>query len=293
MKGVLLVNPLHDFNLALSYIEEHLDEEIDLAEVARLACCTPYHFSRTFSFLAGLSLSEYIRRRRMTLAATELRSGRMRVIDLAVKYGYRSADAFTRAFASVHGVTPSASTNAHLKAYPRLRFQLAIQGGEEMNYRMESKEGFRVIGFHKRVRLVYEGVNPEIAAMWQSLDLETIGRLKALSNTEPRGLIQATTNFAEDRGEGSSIEHYIGAASTSDCPPDFECLEVAAGEWAVFPTEGPFPQTMQEVWARIFTDWFPSSGYQHAGGPELVWSEHPDISAPDFRNEIWIPVVRP
>ena len=285
------MNPLHDFNLALDYIEEHLDEEIDLAEVARRACCTSYHFSRTFSFLAGLSLTEYIRRRRMTLAATELQGGRVRVIDLAVKYGYGSADAFRRAFTAVHGVTPSASQNASLKAYPRLRFQLAIQGGEEMNYRIENQGAFRVIGFHQRVSLLYEGVNPEIAAMWQGLEMEAITRLKALSDTTPNGLIQATTNFHEDRGEGSSVDHYIGVASTLECPSEFEGLEVAAGEWAVFPTEGPFPQTMQQIWARVFTEWFPSSGYQHAGGPELVWSEHRDITLPNFRNEIWIPVI--
>lgn len=284
------MNPLHDFNLALAYIEDHLQEDIDPKEIAARAACTPYHFSRTFSFLAGITLTEYMRRRRMTLAAVALREEGTRVIDVAVRFGYGSADAFSRAFSAVHGVTPSQSGQAELKAYPRLHFQLAIQGGEEMNYRIESKDAFRVIGYHKRVRLIYEGINPEIQAMWQSLTPEAIATLKSLSDTRPSGLIQATTNFAEDRGEGSSLDHYIGAASTSPCPPEFEALEVAAGDWAVFPTQGPFPKTMQEVWARIFTEWFPSSGYQHAGGPELVWSEHPDIYAPDYRNEIWIPV---
>ena len=286
------MNPLYDFNQALSYVEEHLDEEVNLDEVARRACCSPYHFSRTFSFLAGISLSEYVRRRRMTLAATELRGGGVRVIDLAVKYGYTSADAFTRAFTAVHGVTPSQSREAPLKAYPRMSFQLAIQGGEEMNYRMISKEVFRVVGIRKRVRLIYEGVNPEIAAMFGGLDEETIAVIKGLSNTDPAGLIQATTDFQQNREEGSSIEHYIGAATTRECPEGMSSLEVAAGEWAVFETQGPFPKTMQDVWARIFTEWFPSSGYQHAGGPELVWSEHRDITSPTFRNEIWIPVVR-
>ena len=286
------MNPLQNLNLALSYVEEHLDEELDLEEVARRAGCSSYHFTRTFSFLAGLPLSEYIRRRRMTLAAAELRGGRSRVVDVAVKYGYTSADAFSRAFAAVHGVTPSQSRLAHLKAYPRMSFQLAIQGGEEMNYRMVSKGAFRIIGIHRRVRLIYEGINPEIAAMFASLDEATIATLKGLSDTEPPGLIQATTEFAEDRGEGSSVDHYIGAASTRDVPPGLACLEVRACEWAVFDTEGPFPKTMQDVWARIFTEWFPSSGYQHAGGPELVWSEHRDITSATFRNQIWIPVTR-
>lgn len=161
-----------------------------------------------------------------------------------------------------------------------------------MNYRMVSKEAFRVVGVHKRVRLIYEGVNPEIAAMFASLQPETIALLKGLSNTDPSGLIQATTQFEQDREEGSSIEHYIGAATTRDCPEEMSALEVAAGDWAVFATQGPFPKTMQAIWARIFTEWFPSSGYQHSGGPELVWSEHRDITSPTFRNEIWIPVTR-
>jgi AraC family transcriptional regulator len=284
------MNPLHNLNQALDYIEDHLDEEIDLVEVARRACCSQYQFVRTFTFLAGISVSEYVRRRRMTLAAAELRQGRARVLDVAVKYGYSSSDAFARAFAAVHGVMPSQSRTAQLNAYPRLSFQLTVQGGEKMQYRMESKEAFRVVGIHGRVRLIYEGINPEIAAMFASLDPDTIATMKKLSNTEPRGVIQATDNPGESYEEGSSLEHYIGAATTHPCPEGMACLEIPAGEWAVFPTQGPFPKTMQDVWARIYTEWFPSSGYQHAGGPSLVWSESPDISSPTFRNEIWIPV---
>lgn len=286
------MNPLHDFNQALRYIEERLDGDIDMAEVARRAGCSQYQFTRTFSFLAGVSLSEYVRRRRMTLAAGELRSGQARVIDLAVKYGYSSADAFSRAFGAVHGVPPSQSRDASLTSYPPMSFGLTIQGGEEMKYRIVSQPAFRVIGVSRRVRLIYEGINPEIAAMWQSLSQAMIDTLTELSNVEPRGLIQATTDFSEDREEGSSIEHYIGAASTRECPAGLRALEVPAGDWAVFPTEGPFPKTMQDVWARIYTEWFPASGYRHAGGPELVWSEKRDITSPNYRNEIWIPVTR-
>lgn len=160
-----------------------------------------------------------------------------------------------------------------------------------MKYRMVSKEAFRVVGIHGRVRLVYEGINPEIAGMFRSLDETTIATLKELSNTEPRGLIQATDHASGDLEEGTSLEHYIGAATTRECPEGMACLEVAAGDWAVFATEGPFPKTMQDVWARIYSEWFPSSGYQHAGGPSLVWSESPDVTSPTYRNEIWIPVA--
>lgn len=286
------MNPLHDLNQALAYLEDHLDDDLDLAEAARRAGFSPYHFSRMFTTLAGVTLTEYVRRRRMTLAAGDLRVPGVRIIDLAVKYGYSSADAFSRAFCAVHGVMPSQSREAPLKAFPRMSFQLTIQGAIEMKYRLLSQRALRVVGLCRRVRLIYEGINPEIQAMFQSLDAETIATLKSLSNLEPAGIIQATTNFSEDREEGSSVDHYIGAATTEVAPERLATLEVAASEWAVFECRGPFPQTMQAIWARIYTEWFPSSGYQHAGGPEMVWSSHRDVTEPEFHNEIWIPVAR-
>jgi AraC family transcriptional regulator len=194
---------LEKMNGALNFIEENLDHEIDFKEVARLALCSEYHFKRMFSFLAGVTLSEYIRRRRLTLAAFELNNNHTRVIDVAIKYGYNSPDSFTRAFQSLHGVTPSEARNngQSLKAYPRMSFQLSIKGGIEMNYRIEEKEAFRIVGIMKRVPLIYHGVNPEIASKWENLNLETINELKKLSNVEPLGLLSASTNFSEGRLE--------------------------------------------------------------------------------------------
>ena len=130
------MDSLRSMNNALEYIEEHLTEEIDYSEVSKIAYCSEYHFKRIFSFLAGISLSEYIRRRRLTLAAFDLKDRDLRIIDVAVKYGYNSADSFSRAFHSIHGILPSEarSENAQLKAYPRMTFQLSIQGGCKMNF---------------------------------------------------------------------------------------------------------------------------------------------------------------
>lgn len=97
-------------NYAMAYIEEHLTEEIDYSEISRIAYCSEYHFKRMFSFLSGISLSEYIRRRRLTFAALDLKDRNLRIIDVAVKYGYGSADSFTRAFYSIHGILPSEGT---------------------------------------------------------------------------------------------------------------------------------------------------------------------------------------
>lgn len=279
-------------NLALAYIEESLDGEIDFKQVERLALCSDYHFRRMFSFLAGINLSEYIRRRRLTLAAFDLLHSDARVIDIAVKYGYSSPDAFTRAFVALHGVTPTEARDAGrpLKAFPRMTFQITIKGASEMNYRIVEKEGFRIVGLMRRVPLIYEGVNPHIAAMSAELNTELIGTLKALSNVEPRGLISASTNFSEGRLDGGELDHYIGVATTKDEQAGPARLDVRPSTWAVFESVGPFPQTLQNIWGRIYSEWFPLSGYESIPGPEILWNEGKDVESPTFRSEIWIPV---
>ncbi|GIP26370.1 putative HTH-type transcriptional regulator YdeE [Paenibacillus sp. J23TS9] len=286
---------LGNLNEALNYIEENLAEDIDLKEAARLARCSEYHFSRMFSFLAGITLSEYIRRRRLTLAAFELQTGVLRIMDVAVKYGYSSADAFSRAFQSLHGISPSSvkSYGPSLKAYPRLTFQLTIQGGSAMNYRIVEKESFRIVGIMRRVPIQFTGVNPEIETIWKSLSSEDIDQLKRLSNVEPLGLIQASTNFSEGRmEEKGELDHYVGVATTKQCPEYLTKLEVPAATWAVFEAVGPFPDTLQNVWGRIYSEWFPSASYELARGPEILWNENKDVSSPTFRSEVWIPILK-
>jgi len=231
------MDSLERMNQALAYIEENLAGEIDFKKVERLAQCSEYHFRRMFSFLAGVTLSEYIRRRRLTLAAFVLIQGNALVTDTALKYGYHSPDAFTRAFQALHGVTPA-------------------------------------------------------EAIWQSLDTATIQRLKALSDTEPRGLISASANFSEGRLEGGELDQYIGVATTREPPQDLARLEVPATTWAVFESVGPFPETLQNTWARIYSEWFPASGYELSKGPEILWDENKEMDSPAFRSEIWIPVSK-
>ncbi|KAF6582079.1 AraC family transcriptional regulator [Paenibacillus sp. EKM211P] len=286
---------LKSMNEAIRYIEENLTNDIDFKEVARLAYCSEFHFKRMFSFLTGVTLSEYIRRRRFTLAAFELKDSNVKVIDIAIKYGYNSPDSFTRAFQNLHGLTPSEAriNGRSLKAYPRMTFQLSIKGGSEMNYRIEEKGEFRIVGIQKRVPIMFNGVNPEIAAMWESLDGEKINNLKRISNVEPMGLLSASTNFSEGRmEEKGELDHYIGVATTKECPDNLTQLEVAASTWAVFEAIGSFPDALQDVWGRIYSEWFPSSNYEQIEGPEILWNESKDITSPTFKSEIWIPILK-
>jgi AraC family transcriptional regulator len=295
VKGGYLMDSLRSMNNALAYIEEHLTEDTDYSKISRIAYCSEYHFKRMFSFLAGISLSEYIRRRRLTLAALDLKDRDLRIIDVAVKYGYNSADSFSRAFHSLHGILPSEarSENTQLKAYPRMTFQLSIKGGCEMNYRIVEKESFKLVGFKKRVPVIFEGINPEIAKMTELLTPEVIKQLKAISDVEPRGIISASTNFSEGRmEEKGELDHYIGVATSSDETAEFDVLKIDASTWVVFESIGPFPETLQNVWGRIYSEWFPSSGYEAVEGPEILWSESPDTGNPKYRSEIWIPVKK-
>ncbi len=289
------MDTLSSMNNAMAYIEEHLTEDIDYREISKIACCSEYHFTRMFSFLSGINLSEYIRRRKLTLAALDLKDRGLRIIDVAVKYGYSSADSFSRAFHSMHGILPSEarSDNVQLKAYPRMSFQLSIKGGCEMNYSIVEKEAFKLVGFKKRVPIIFEGINPEIGKMTKLLTPEVIKQLKAISDVEPRGIINVSTNFSEGRmKEKGELDYYIGVATSSNETLEFDVLSIDSGTWAVFQSIGPFPETLQNVWGRIYSEWFPSSGYEVAPGPEILWNESPDTDNPKYRSEIWIPVKK-
>lgn len=285
---------LKHLNLAMNYIEANLEEEIDFQKISQIACCSEYHFRRMFSFLSGMTINEYIRGRRLAQAALELSSSNIKIIDIALKYGYDSPDSFSRAFQVLHGVTPKEARKkgTSLKAIPPMTFQLTIQGGNEMDYRIVEKDAFHIVGLKKTVSLQYNGVNPEIAAMWASLTEEGIIELKQLSSVEPNGLISATVNFADGRAEGSEIDHYIGVATNKPHSEKWEELIVPASTWAVFTSIGKFPETLQNMWGRIYAEWFAMSGYELSEGPEILWNENKDTSSPNFHSEIWIPVVK-
>lgn len=162
-----------------------------------------------------------------------------------------------------------------------------------MEYRIQEKNEFSVVGLFRRVKLQFHGVNPEIAAMWESLEPETIDRLTALNNVEPTGMISASVNFSSTRmEEEGDLDHYIGVATTSAAPEGFHRLDVAAGSWAVFPSEGPFPDTLQQTWGRIFSEWLPSSGYELVPGPEILWIGEMTDELARCSSEIRIPVRR-
>lgn len=290
---VMAVNPLAQMNEAMDYVEAHLTEDMNFGQMARIAGCSEYHFRRMFSYLAGMPLSEYVRCRRLSIAATLLRQG-SKVMDCALLLGYESADAFSKAFQGMHGMTPSEAKreNAVLKAFPPMTFQLTIRGGCKMDYRIVHKEKFRIVGFKKQITLQFEGVNKQTESLAQKPSPESIRELKALCDVEPKGMLSVSANFSERTVEGTELDQYIAVATTNPAPEGYDVLAVEESDWAVFTVVGPFPKAMQDTWARIYSEWLPSSAYQLTGGPEILWHESPDLSQPNCMSEIWIPVEK-
>jgi AraC family transcriptional regulator len=288
------VNILKQFNDAMAYIENNLMKDIDTTQISRIAGCSEYHFRRMFSFIAGMSLGEYIRRRKLSFAASLLQSKTGKVIDVALTLGYETPEAFSKAFQAMHGVNPSQvkKFNVKLKAFPPMTFQLTINGGIEMDYRIIEKEAFQIAGFKKRITLQFRGVNPQMDTLVYKLTPEVISELKNLCDFEPMGILSVSASFSECRVEGSELDQYMGVATTKCAPKGYDILQVEASTWAVFNVVGIFPDALQETWGKIFAEWFPTSGYELTGGPEMLWNENPDTSKPDNRSEIWIPVSK-
>ncbi|RAO25615.1 Right origin-binding protein [Micromonospora noduli] len=284
---------LDRLNEAMAYIERHLDQKIDVAELARIALTSEYHFRRLFSALAGMPLSEYIRRRRLTVAGADVLAGERTLLDVAVHYGYGSAEAFARAFHAVHGVGPGEArrTGAALRAQPRMSFRLTVEGSGSMEYRIVDKDAFALVGRKARVPLVHEGMNPAIVAFIRSIDKEATERIEALSDQEPKGIVNVSDNLADSRQEGTELDYWHGVVTSAAPPEDLDALPVQAGSWAVFTTSGAFPQAVQYLWRDVFTQWFPSNPYRSRPGPEI---SRVRVSADGTQAdaELWIPVER-
>ncbi len=277
-------------NAALNYIEDNLDGEIDYAAVARTACCSQYHFQRSFVSLTDVPLSEYIRRRRLTQAALELQDINSKVIDIAVKYGYTSADAFTRAFAAMHGITPSKARvqGAALKAYPRITFTLSLKGVVAMKYRIEERQAFRVVGVKEQFSAVVEESFEAIPKMWNRCNSDgTTQAVCSLIEGEPNGCLGICTEF-----DGDKFYYWIAAPTSKACPAGMIEMDIPVSTWAIFDVTGAMPKAIQDVNRRIYSEWLPSSGYDHARTPDFELYPEGDLNSPDYKSEIWIPVVK-
>jgi AraC family transcriptional regulator len=284
-----------ELNRLVELVEDRLTDDLDVAALATRLGTTEYHLRRMFSSLAGMPLSEYVRRRRMTLAAADI-LGKGDLLSIAVRYGYGSTEAFGRAFRSVHGVGPGdvRRDGGPLRTQPQLRFRLTVEGNTTMDTRIADRPAFRLVGHATRVPLIHEGINPRIREHIASLPASEHERLKELNDSEPAGLLQVSADVDPDYTEGSELTYLHGVAvtDTTRTPDDLDTMEVPAGAWAVFLTEGEYPTALQAAWAATATDWFPSNPWRLRPGPSIVAVLD---RADDFSTatcELWLPVER-
>ena len=276
---------IEKLNKTISYIEEHLTEEISYDELARIACCSTYHFQRMFAYMAGIPLSEYIRRRRMSLAAIDLQSGTEKIIDIGMKYGYSSPTAFNRAFQNVHGIAPSMAKKGGvpMKSYPPISFKITVKGVEELNYRIEEKAAFRIVGVSHPLDKEIENNFAAVPQMWQNAAVNgTLEKIAPLMNNQPMGVLGVSVcNDEED------WQYFIAVSSSAEIDNSLDEYVVPACTWAIFSGIGT-GISIQELEQRIITEWLPASGFELANAPDIEVYLNPDPNNTQY--EVWLPI---
>lgn len=283
---------LKELNQVIEYIEEHLTVDITLEEISQYAGVSDYHFRKIFYYLSGLTLSEYIKNRKLSEANKDLLNNE-RVTDVALKYGYESIDGFTRAFKSWSGFLPSEVAKTGVsKSFPKLSFYIDVKGGESMDYKIVEMPAFKFAGVSKRVPMQFEGVNNAIIELAQSITQENREAMHAIQNIEPCEVVNVSYehdhDFMKDEGE---LTHLIGVLTTEeDVSELLDIIEVPACTWAVFPNEGPFPETLQRTYGRIYSEWLPVSDYQVIQAPNFSFTKMDQEKENYAYSEVWMAV---
>lgn len=271
------------WNEALEMLEKSLTVEISLDDIARTACCTTFHFQRMFSYLADMPLSEYIRRRKMTKAAFDLQRG-AKVIDVALKYGYRSPTAFTRAFQSIHGITPSQAKakGAPLKAFPPIRFQMTVKGVTALDYRMEAKSPAHCGDLHTTGKRYGEKF-PDCTCFLA----KSCGRQYPAETDKHHGNACGARNFRLSGRRMEILDWRLHFQRSGTAPGN---AGTACCHMGNLPRYRSYAKGVSGIEKRIFTEWLPNSGYEYGKGADIEVYYNADPADSVF--EIWIPVVK-
>jgi len=281
---------LTQLNRAMAYIEEHIADDLALGDVSAVTAYSTYHFGRLFYYIADMPLSEYIRKRKLSLAAMALQSSDARVIDLAVCYGYDSADSFTRAFTKQHGVTPSAARKpgVSLTIFPPLTFQIKIKGVQAMNWRIEEKEAFEVFGIERVFRNDETG---KIPAFWDEAYVD--GSCQRLAAQAGRSDTMGFCGYVDDQAD--AFPYMICVVNGPGCDTaGFTVAQVPAVTWAIFRSgelaANAYGREIPGLFQRAYSEWLPTSVYDRFPGPDMEIYGVTDDGK--FYEEVWIPVKK-
>lgn len=278
-------------NNALDFIEENIESNISPEEIARVAYSSKFHFIRTFYMITGMTLNEYIRQRRLSLAAKDIMLSDMKIIDIALKYGYETPEAFSKAFKRLHGISPSVARKKgkKLKAIPPLSFQITVKGENRMNYRIVEKESFKIVGLSRRVTTKNNENFKTIPKFWREVNESGVYE-KLFNESGGLGVMGACINYNRDQEE---FDYLIAIEGDKiKAVDDYKVADVPSCTWAIFESIGPIPDAIQKIWHKIFAEWFPATRYEHAEAPELEVYLPGDPDAEDYKCEVWIPIIK-
>lgn len=274
------------FNNSIAYVEENLTKEIDLDKAAQMAQCSSYHYQRMFSYIAGVTLGEYIRRRRMSLAGVDLQRGE-KVIDVAGKYGYDSPTSFNRVFKGVHGITPKEAKQAGVKltSYPMLTFKITVRGVHAMEYQLIDKEAFHVTGVGLKLEQDMEAAQKRIPEFWNEVGASgKIQKLVPLMDQSNPGVLGISLMTSEIQ---DAWEYVVGVIS-EEATEEFQQYEIPAAKWAIFSGTGPMPGAIQQLQQQVFQEWLPTSGFEYDEKPDIELYLNTDPKNSQF--QVWLPV---
>ncbi len=278
---------------ALDYTEAHLTEDIDYEAVAKQAYASPFHFQRVFGMLCGFTLGDYIRMRRLTLAAEALLRSEQKIIDIALHYGYDTPESFSRAFQRFHGLTPTeARRGGTIKSFSRLSVKLTLSGGTTMDYRIEKKDAFQLVCKKKQVTKPqgYTAAE-EVSALWETCEKD--GTIEAVCQYGRFDRLNGVLGICFS-GEMSDAGFPYGIGAEYNGAPlgsaGLDVVDIPAHTYAVFPCKGKMPEAFEHTYQRIVTEFFPQSNYEYGNGVELEVYPSADVSDPNYSCEIWIAV---
>lgn len=288
------MNWIQGIQRAIDYVEANITEDINYEEVAKQAYSSVFHFQRVFGILCGFSLGDYIRMRRLSLAGEELSNGNVKVIDVAMKYGYDTPESFSRAFTRFHSISPSeAKHGGNVKIFTPLSVKLTLTGGSKMDYRIVKRDSFQVVCKRKKVgKPQAANATRDITEMWQTCGAD--GTMEKLVGCMPKnpvmkgllGICFSSELDAKQFPYGIGVEY--GGGKVAD---GLELVTIPANTYAVFTSKGKMPDAFIDTYNRIVTEFFPqSSKYEYAENIEFEVYSSADTQNPDYECEIWIAV---
>ncbi len=284
---------------AIGYIEDNITEDLKIEDIANQAYVSSFYFQKAFSILCGFTVGEYIRRRRLSLAGSELLATDIKVIDVAIKYGYDSPDSFAKAFNRFHGITPSSAKKegAMLKSFAPLKIKFTLEGGNIMDYRIEEKSEFTVMGTSKIFDS--ETSSEEIPKYWT--EHYNSSKCELVCGEYGICIDELSEEIKKKQAPSETSFEYIIADNYNpqkEIPQGFVTRTIPAHTWAVFPCRGPMPSALQEVNTKIYSEWLPNcKEYEIAGAYNVEMytdcSQYEDGNQnPNYYSEIWIPIKK-